>query len=72
VFGDPWGKSRSLSETTSYDPRCLYHLLKPQQAASDHLVEAWHHTYGLPVVLTNVQQNYGAVAIYPEKLIPVQ
>ena len=52
------------------------HPLRPaqpllrQQAASDHLVSAWHHTYGLPVVLTNCSNNYGPWQ-FPEKLIPV-
>ena len=43
---------------------------KPAEAASDHLVRAWHHTYGLPVVLTNCSNNYGPWQ-FPEKLIPV-
>ena len=56
-----------FSETTPYDPRSPYSASK---AASDHLVRAWHHTYGLPVVLTNCSNNYGPWQ-YPEKLIPV-
>jgi dTDP-glucose 4,6-dehydratase len=54
-------------ETTPYDPRSPYSASK---AASDHLVRAWHHTYGLPVVLTNCSNNYGPWQ-FPEKLIPV-
>jgi dTDP-glucose 4,6-dehydratase len=47
---------RVLSQSTPYDPRSPYSASK---AASDHLVNAWHHTYGLPVVLTNCSNNYG-------------
>ena len=57
----------SFLETTPYDPRSPYSSSK---AASDHLVSAWHHTYGLPVVLTNCSNNYGPWQ-FPEKLIPV-
>ena len=56
-----------FSETTPYAPRSPYSASK---AASDHLVRAWHHTYGLPVVLTNCSNNYGPWQ-FPEKLIPV-
>jgi nucleoside-diphosphate-sugar epimerase len=50
-----WGLRRGrFSETTPYDPRSPYSASK---AASDHLVNAWHHTYGLPVVLTNCSNN---------------
>ena len=66
VFGSLTAKGR-FSETTPYDPRSPYSASK---AASDHLVRAWHHTYGLPVVLTNCSNNYGPWQ-YPEKLIPV-
>ena len=66
VFGSLGPKGR-FSETTPYDPRSPYSASK---AASDHLVRAWHHTYGLPVVLTNCSNNYGPWQ-YPEKLIPV-
>ena len=66
VFGS-LGKSGCFSETTPYDPRSPYSASK---AASDHLVSAWHHTYGLPVVLTNCSNNYGPWQ-FPEKLIPV-
>lgn len=66
VFGTlgPCGK---FTETTPYDPRSPYSASK---AASDHLVSAWHHTYGLPVVITNCSNNYGPYH-FPEKLIPV-
>jgi dTDP-glucose 4,6-dehydratase len=66
VFGS-LGKTGRFSETTPYSPRSPYSASK---AASDHLVNAWHHTYGLPVVLTNCSNNYGPWQ-YPEKLIPV-
>ena len=55
VFGS-LGELGRFSETTPYDPRSPYSASK---AASDHLVNAWHHTYGLPVVLTNCSNNYG-------------
>ena len=66
VFGSlgPVGK---FIEDTPYDPRSPYSASK---ASSDHLVRAWHATYGLPVVLTNCSNNYGPYH-YPEKLIPV-
>jgi dTDP-glucose 4,6-dehydratase len=66
VFGS-LGPSGRFSETTPYDPRSPYSASK---AASDHLVNAWHHTYGLPVVLTNCSNNFGPWQ-FPEKLIPV-
>ena len=66
VFGS-LGATGRFSETTPYDPRSPYSASK---AASDHLVNAWHHTYGLPVVLTNCSNNYGSWQ-FPEKLIPV-
>ena len=66
VFGS-LGREGRFSETTPYDPRSPYSASK---AASDHLVQAWHHTYGLPVVLTNCSNNYGPWQ-FPEKLIPV-
>ena len=66
VFGS-LGATGRFSETTPYDPRSPYSASK---AASDHLVSAWHHTYGLPVVLTNCSNNYGPWQ-FPEKLIPV-
>ncbi|WP_186469814.1 dTDP-glucose 4,6-dehydratase [Synechococcus sp. A18-25c] len=66
VFGSLGAKGR-FSETTPYDPRSPYSASK---AASDHLVSAWHHTYGMPVLLTNCSNNYGPWQ-FPEKLIPV-
>ena len=66
VFGS-LGPQGRFSESTAYDPRSPYSASK---AASDHLVRAWHHTYGLPVVLTNCSNNYGPWQ-FPEKLIPV-
>ncbi len=66
VFGS-LGPTGRFSETTPYDPRSPYSASK---AASDHLVRAWHHTYGLPVVLTNCSNNYGPWQ-FPEKLIPL-
>jgi dTDP-glucose 4,6-dehydratase len=66
VFGS-LGPTGYFTETTSYDPRSPYSSSK---AASDHLTQAWHHTYGLPVVLTNCSNNYGPFH-FPEKLIPL-
>ena len=66
VFGS-LGETGMFTEETPYDPRSPYSASK---AASDHLVRAWHHTYGLPVVLTNCSNNYGPFH-FPEKLIPV-
>jgi dTDP-glucose 4,6-dehydratase len=66
VFGS-LGPSGQFTETTPYDPRSPYSASK---AGSDHLVRAWHETYGLPVVLTNCSNNYGPYH-FPEKLIPV-
>ena len=66
VFGS-LGPTGKFTETTPYDPRSPYSASK---AASDHLVHAWHETYGLPVVLTNCSNNYGPYH-FPEKLIPV-
>jgi dTDP-glucose 4,6-dehydratase len=66
VFGS-LGDEGLFSETTAYDPRSPYSASK---ASSDHLVRAWHHTYGLPVVVTNCSNNYGAYQ-FPEKLIPL-
>ena len=54
-------------ETTAYDPRSPYSASK---AASDHFVRAWHHTYGLPVLITHCSNNYGPYH-FPEKLIPL-
>ena len=66
VFGSLGLKGR-FSEGTPYDPRSPYSSSK---ASSDHLVKAWHHTYKLPIVLTNCSNNYGPWQ-FPEKLIPV-
>jgi len=66
VFGS-LGPEGQFTEETPYDPRSPYSASK---AASDHLVRAWHHTYGLPVVLSNCSNNYGPYH-FPEKLIPV-
>jgi dTDP-glucose 4,6-dehydratase len=56
-----------FQETTPYDPRSPYSASK---AASDHLANAWHHTYGLPVLISNCSNNYGPFH-FPEKLIPL-
>jgi dTDP-glucose 4,6-dehydratase len=66
VFGS-LGETGYFSETTPYDPRSPYSSSK---AASDHLVRAWNHTYGLPILITNCSNNYGPYQ-FPEKLIPV-
>lgn len=66
VFGS-LGPTGIFNEDTPYAPRSPYSASK---ASSDHLVRAWHETYGLPVVLTNCSNNYGPFH-FPEKLIPV-
>lgn len=66
VFGS-LGPTGQFTEATPYDPRSPYSASK---AGSDHLVRAWHETYGLPVVLTNCSNNYGPYH-FPEKLVPV-
>ena len=66
VFGS-LGPTGMFTEDSPYDPRSPYSASK---ANSDHLVRAWHETYGLPVVLTNCSNNYGPYQ-FPEKLIPV-
>jgi dTDP-glucose 4,6-dehydratase len=66
VFGS-LGESGLFTEHTPYGPNSPYSASK---AASDHLVRAWHHTYGLPVVTTNCSNNYGPYQ-FPEKLIPL-
>lgn len=66
VYGS-LGPEGRFTEDTPYDPRSPYSASK---AASDHLVRAWHHTYDLPVVLSNCSNNYGPYH-FPEKLIPV-
>jgi dTDP-glucose 4,6-dehydratase len=66
VFGS-LGEDGYFTETTPYDPRSPYSASK---ASSDHLVRAWGHTYGLPVLVTNCSNNYGPYH-FPEKLIPL-
>jgi len=66
VYGS-LGETGSFSETTAYAPNSPYSASK---AASDHLVRAFHHTYGLPVLTTNCSNNYGPYH-FPEKLIPL-
>jgi|TARA_B110000881_G_scaffold148362_1_gene131419 dTDP-glucose 4,6-dehydratase len=66
VYGDLEGTTDFFSEETSYDPSSPYSATK---ASSDHLVRAWHRTYGLPVLITNCSNNYGPCQ-FPEKLIP--
>ncbi len=66
VFGS-LGPAGMFSEETAYDPRSPYSSSK---AASDHLVRAWQHTYGLPTLVTNCSNNYGPFQ-FPEKLIPL-
>ena len=66
VYGS-LGAEGLFEETTPYDPRSPYSASK---ASSDHLVKAWYHTYGLPVVVTNCSNNYGPYH-FPEKLIPL-
>lgn len=67
VFGSLGPTDPQFSETTAYAPNSPYSASK---AASDHLVRAYHHTYGLPVVTTNCSNNYGPYH-FPEKLIPL-
>ena len=68
VFGSlPPAPEVMFTEDTRYNPRSPYSASK---ASSDHLVRAWHETYGLPVVLTNCSNNYGPYH-FPEKLVPV-
>ncbi len=66
VFGALGAEGR-FDETTPYAPRSPYAASK---AASDHLVRAWHHTYGLPALITNCSNNFGPYQ-FPEKLIPL-
>ena len=66
VYGS-LGPEGLFSEETPYDPRSPYSATK---AGSDHLVSAWGHTYGLPVLITNCSNNYGPYH-FPEKLIPL-
>jgi dTDP-glucose 4,6-dehydratase len=66
VFGS-LGSDGFFFETTPYSPNSPYSASK---AASDHLVNAWHHTYGLPTIITNCSNNYGPYQ-FPEKLVPL-
>ena len=66
VYGS-LGPEGLFTEKTPYDPRSPYSASK---ASSDHLVRAWHHTFGLPVLLSNCSNNYGPYH-FPEKLIPL-
>lgn len=66
VYGS-LGDTGFFTEETSYDPRSPYSASK---ASSDHLVRAYHHTYGLPIVVSNCSNNYGSFH-FPEKLIPL-
>lgn len=67
VYGSLGPTDPAFSETTAYAPNSPYAASK---AASDHLVRAYHHTYGLPVITTNCSNNYGPLQ-FPEKLIPL-
>ncbi|WP_415837225.1 dTDP-glucose 4,6-dehydratase, partial [Pontibacter korlensis] len=66
VYGS-LGEQGLFTESTAYDPRSPYSASK---ASSDHFVRAWHHTYGLPVKVSNCSNNYGPNH-FPEKLIPL-
>ena len=67
VYGDLKGTKDLFTEQTAYAPSSPYSASK---ASSDHLVRAWHRTFGLPVLITNCSNNYGLFQ-FPEKLIPV-
>ncbi len=67
VFGDLHGGDDLFTESTPYAPSSPYAASK---ASSDHLVRAWHRTYGLPILITNCSNNYGPYH-FPEKLIPL-
>ena len=67
VYGSLGPADPAFTETKGFEPNSPYSASK---AASDHLVRAWHHTYGLPVVTTNCSNNYGPYQ-FPEKLIPL-
>jgi dTDP-glucose 4,6-dehydratase len=67
VYGSLGSSDPAFTETTAYAPNSPYSASK---AASDHMVRAYHHTYGLPVLTTNCSNNYGAYQ-FPEKLIPL-
>ncbi|MCE1184711.1 MAG: dTDP-glucose 4,6-dehydratase [Rhodocyclales bacterium] len=67
VYGSLGPNDPAFTETDTYEPNSPYSASK---AASDHLVRAWHHTYGLPVTTSNCSNNYGPYH-FPEKLIPL-
>ena len=67
VYGSLSATDPAFNETNKYEPNSPYSASK---ASSDHLVRAWHHTYGLPVLTTNCSKNYGPYH-FPEKLIPL-
>lgn len=67
VYGTLAADAPAFTENNTYEPNSPYSASK---AASDHLVRAWHHTYGLPVLTTNCSNNYGPYH-FPEKLIPL-
>ncbi len=67
VYGSLSAQAPAFTENHPYEPNSPYSASK---AASDHLVRAWHHTYGLPVLTTNCSNNYGPFH-FPEKLIPL-
>ncbi|MEG2451239.1 MAG: GDP-mannose 4,6-dehydratase, partial [Clostridia bacterium] len=67
VYGDLEGTTDLFTEQTPYEPSSPYSASK---ASSDHLVRAWHRTYGLPTIVTNCSNNYGPYH-FPEKLIPL-
>ena len=67
VFGSLSLTNKAFNRSTSYNPRSPYAASK---AASDHIVRAWFHTYGLPIIVTNCSNNYGPFQ-FPEKFIPL-
>ncbi|PIG07500.1 dTDP-glucose 4,6-dehydratase [Comamonas sp. 26] len=67
VYGSLAPDQAAFTETSNYEPNSPYSASK---AASDHLVRAWHHTYGFPVLTTNCSNNYGPLQ-FPEKLVPL-
>ncbi len=67
VFGSLDADEAAFNAATAYDPQSPYSASK---AASDHLAKAWHHTYGLPLIVTNCSNNYGPYQ-FPEKFIPL-
>jgi dTDP-glucose 4,6-dehydratase len=67
VYGSLGAGDPPFTESCKYDPRSPYSATK---AASDHLIRSWHHTYGVPAIVTHCSNNYGPFQ-FPEKLIPV-